>query len=84
MKCDICGLAWDSVRMLHHNDTPVIQVCIDCITDGYSIHELRYADGGEWYVEDDTTGEIISGTFPTKAEAHTFIARLRTSQGDTE
>lgn len=77
MKCDICGLAWDSVRTLYHNGTPVIHACTDCIADSdrYSIHELQYADGSEWYVEDNETGEIVSGTMPSKAEAQSFIDR---------
>jgi hypothetical protein len=76
MKCDICGFAWASVHMEYHNETPVMLVCADCINVGYSIHEMVYADGSEWYVEEDMSGEIISGMFPNKHEAHSFIGRI--------
>lgn len=76
MKCDICGLSWASVHLLYHNGTPVIYACADCINVGYSIHEMVYADGSEWYVEDTESGDIVSGMFPTKAEAHSFIGRI--------
>lgn len=45
MKCDICGFAWDSVRILYHNDTPVIYACVDCIpVHGDAITHV-YRDG---------------------------------------
>jgi hypothetical protein len=87
MKCDICGLAWDSVRVLYHNGTPVIHACTNCIADdepdnGYVIRHHEDAALGEWWSVETKHTQSTAYIADSEADAQAALAEIMQEAAD--